>query len=266
MTMTRYGALLIFLPAMGCGLLGSTPPKPFVPPKGMKISDIQPITPSPLSPPIEFQIFAYELPITMLQDYRDLLQSLDQTSIEVQDPTGFTNNSLGAGFGKPKIGTSTVRQLESIGGEQISARSLIVFDHQGDDLASVELPQKAQVSWRDGSGVQRSQVVGAGRLSWILKSRTVREIRGVVEIRIEPGFRKKVDEIGGRMMGRIDIPIHRFPVGAFSARMGPGDFLLFGPIQSPGDETMLSSYLCRSLRNPRDRILIYLVICTRIAN
>jgi hypothetical protein len=266
MTMTRYGVLFIVLPAMGCGLFESKSPEPFAPPKGMKITDIQPVTPSSIVQPIEFQIFAFELPVAKIKDFRDLLQSLDQVSIEVQDPTSFTNNSLGAGFGKPKIGTNTVRQLESIGGEQVSARSLIVFDDRGDDLASVELPQKAEVSWRDGSGVERGQEVGAGRLSWILKSRTAREIRGVAEVRIEPGFRKKVDEIGGRMMGRIDIPIRKFPVGAFSARMGPGDFLLFGPIQSPGNETMLSSLLCRSLRNPKDRILVYLVICTRIAN
>jgi len=266
MTVFRYNILLMLLPVMGCGLPGSKSPNPFVPPKGMKITDIQPITPSPIVQPIEFQIFTYELPVARLQDYRDLLQSLDRTSIEVRDPTGFANNSLGGGFGKPLIGTKTVRQLESIGGEQVSARSLIVFDEQGDDLASVELPKKAEMSWRDGSGVDRRLEVGAGRLSWILKSRTVREIRGVVDVRIEPGFRKKVDEIGGRMMGRTDIPIRSFPVGAFSARMGPGDFLLFGPIQSPGDDNMLSSLLCRSLRNPRDRILIYLVICTRIAN
>lgn len=266
MMMTRYGVLIILLPVMGCGLPESQSPEPFVPPKGMKITDIQPATPLPIVQPIEFQILTYELPIAKLPDYRDLLQSLDRTSIEVQDPTGFTNNSLGVGFGKPTIGVRTVRQLESIGGEQVSVRSLIVFDERGDDLDSAELPPKAELSWRDSTGVERSQEVGTGRLSWILKSRTVREVRGVVEVHIEPGFRKKTDEIGGRMMGRIDIPIRRFPVGAFSARMGPGDFLLFGPIQSPGGDTMLSSVLCRSLRNPKDRILIYLVICTRIAN
>jgi hypothetical protein len=260
-----YG-MVFFLPVMGCGLLDSQSHKPFVPPKGMKITDIQPITPSPLSQPIEFQIFAYELPIAKLQEYRDLLKSLDQTSIEVQDAAGFSNNSLGVAFGKPQIGMTTVRQLETIGGEQVSARSLIVFDEQGDDLASVELPQKAEVSWRDGSDVERRQEVGAGRLSWILKSRPAREIRGVAEIRIEPGFRKKVDEIGGRMMGRTDIPIHRFPVGGFSARMGPGEFVLFGPIQTPGDSGSLSGLLGRSPRNSRERVLIYLVICTRIAN
>jgi hypothetical protein len=265
MKVFRYAILLMF-PVLGCGVFGPKSPKPFVSPKGMKIADIQPITPSPIVQPIEFQIFTYELPIGRLQDFRDLLATLDRTTIEVQDPTGFTNNSLGAGFGKPLIGNKTVRQLESIGAEQVSVRSLIVFDDQGDDLASVELPQKAELSWRDGSGVERNQVVGAGRLSWILKSRTVREIRGIVEVRIEPGFRKKVDEIGGRMMGRTDIPVRRFPVGAFSARMGPGDFFIFGPNQTPGDSTSLSGLLCRSRRNSSDRVLIYLVICTRIAN
>jgi hypothetical protein len=264
--MTRYAAVLIIVPVMGCALIGSKSPKPVISTKGMKITDIQPVTPSPIVQPIEFQIFAYELPIAKLQDYRDLLQSLDQTTIEIQDPSGFTNNSLGAGFGKPRIGTATVRQLESIGGEQVLARSLIVFDDQGDDLASAELPQKAEVSWRDGSGVERQLEVGAGRLSWILKSRTVAEIRGIIEVRVEPGFRKKVDEIGGRLMGRTDIPVRRFPVGAFSARMGPGDFLIFGPNQNPGDSASLSGLLCRSQRNPRDKVLIYLVICTRIAN
>ena len=101
MKMFPYGVLLMLLAAMGCDLLDSKSQEPVVVPKGMKITDIQPITPSTLSQPIEFQIFAYELPIAKLQDYRDLLQSLDRTSIEVQDPTGFTNNSLGAGLGKP---------------------------------------------------------------------------------------------------------------------------------------------------------------------
>ena len=143
---------------------------------------------------------------------------------------------------------------------------MIVFDEQGDDLAYVELPQKAEVFWRDGSGEDRRSEVGAGRLSWILRARQIPEVRGTVEVRIEPGFRKKVDEIGGRMMGRTDIPIHRFPVAAFAAQMGPGDFLLLGPIQTPGDSASLSGLLCRSPRNPRERVLIYLVICTRIAD
>lgn len=264
--MIRYVVLLMLPSAMGCDLFDSKPQEPVVFPKGMKITDIQPITPLAVSQPIEFQIFTYELPITKLQDYRDLLQSLDRTSIEVRDPAGFTNNSLGAGLGKPLIGTKTVRRLESIGGEQISAWSLIVFDEQGDDLASVELPPKAEVFWHDGSGNDRQLEVGAGRLSWIIRSRPIHEIRGIVEVLIEPGFRKKVDQIGGRMMGHTDIPIHRFIAGAFTARMGPGDFILFGPIQTPSDSASLSGLLCRSPRNPRERVLIYLVICTRIAN
>lgn len=266
MNKIRYAICILFLPVIGCDSVDPKSSETIVPPKGMKVFDLQPSVSSEPLRPIEFQIFVYELPILHLPEYRDLVQSLDRTSVELQDPPGFSNNSLIVGFGQPQIGMNTVRQLESIGGEQISARSLIVFDEKGDDLASLELPLNAEISWRDRTGFEHQQVVGAGRLSWILKSRLVGEIRGIADVRIEPGFRKKADEIGGRMLGHTEIPVQGFPVIAFHSRMGPGDFLLFGPNQIPNNENSLSALLCRSARNPQVRVLVYLVICTRISN
>ncbi len=261
-----YCILILFLTGTGCDLFEPKQQPPFIPPKGMKVSDLQaPFLPEPLLP-VEFQVFLYELPVLKLPEFRDLLQTLDQTAVDLQDPSGFTNNSLVAGFGKPQIGVNTVRQLESIGGEQISARSLIVFDDMGDDLISTELPMNSELSWRDRTGFEHHQAVGAGRLSWILKSRPITEVRGVSDVRIEAGFRRKADEIGGRMMGHTNIPVQSFPVVTFSARMSPGDFLLFGPSQNPGSSDSLTAILCRSAPNPKSTVYVFLLICSRVSN
>ncbi len=249
----------------GCQWISPKPVQPLSATSGLKVADLQPANPIVLPAAMNFQIYVYDLPVAELGVFRDVVATMDRESIRSTHPSALAANAVGAGFGRPEMGRPTLEKLVSAGAEQTRSNMLIIFDERGDDLAWVDFPGKGEAVIFESATVSKKHYLGSGRLAWNLKTKPDPAMRGVADVRIEPVFRKKADEISGRIRGE-PVPEKVFHPAAFSARMSPGDFLLFGPTQPPGTEPTLSTLLCRSSRKSQDHVTFFLVICTRVQN
>jgi len=216
--------------ATGCGQERKQPAPPAI--EGIKIGDLEPMTPMQLPRQIHFQVYTFEVPAENIPLPKELFLGLIRKPLHFADYETFEANGFFTGFGQSGMWNEISARLARAGARNAGTSRLIVFDDKGDDIIFNTLATEHNIFYTNSEGKLVGTTLGNGRLGWRIKARPIAQLRGACEVKLEPVFKSLVSNNIARLLGREESNEIVFDIAEFELTMSSGDFVLIGPSQS----------------------------------
>ena len=255
--------------ATGCGQERKQPPPPAI--EGIKIRDLEPITPMQLPQQIHFRIYTFEVPAENIPLPKELFLGLIRKPLHFADYETFEANGFFTGFGQSGMWNEISARLARAGARSAGNSRLIVFDDKGDDVIFNTLAAEQNIFYTNSEGKLVGTSLGNGRLGWRIKAKPIAKLRGACEVKLEPVFKSQQSNYIARLLGREQDNEIVFDIAEFELTMSSGDFVLIGPSQYKPDDISLGSLFFTSrgdysLRKNVPLIRLFLIACTQVSD
>lgn len=282
---------VIFIFAMlaitGCGESVKRPP---LQRHSIKIGDIKPSFSTKKMPEIAYQIMTFEIPAENVSILEEMFGALSQKSLHFKDPHGFGANGFSVGFGHKSDWQPLGKKLRLARARKVEARSLIVFDDQGDDVQAGIIESPGKYFYTHLNGSVSPQSLGPGYIAFRMKARPVADSRGLAFLSVQPLFSRGLDETISRLAGRKISGETVFDAASFNLKTGAGDFVLLSSTEPKEGLAMISELFFRvnrqiTMRKPEltddiaidanisgtirkdvNMIRAYIILCTGVTN
>ena len=225
--------------AAGCGQGRERPAGPAI--EGIKIGDLEPITPMELPKQVNFRIYTFEVPAENMPLPKELFLGLIRKPLHFADYKAFEANGFFTGFGRSQMWNEISTRLARAGAKNAGTSRLIVFDDKGDDIIFNTWGAGPNVFYTTGEGKLVGTSLGNGRLGWRIKAKPIARLRGACEVKLGPVFKSFMSNTIAKMLGRQEGNEIVFDVAGFELTMSTGDFVLIGPSQYKQDDITLGS-------------------------
>ena len=264
--MLRSGAITAYiltalLLLTGCPAKDKTEP----PITDIRLGDLAPINPTVPARSVQtvaFDFYGLRLPAENITVLSDIWLTLYTKPLRLADPDAFAANSFKLVFGEAQMWQKTATLLESAGARAAGNVRLILDYGQADDVAISQTDEKTSISYLTANLTIESLAAQGGQLVLKVKVAPVAGARGVCDFSAIPVFipvgPKASDE---NSAAAEDIS---FDALGFSVQMGPGDFLLMGPLRYPSTANSLGGLFFTTAQERT--ICLYAIFCSGITD
>ena len=282
---------IIFIFAMlaitGCGESVTKPP---LRRQSIKIGDLKASHSTKKPAQITYQMMTFEIPAENVSILEEIFEALREKTLHFKDRHAFGANGFSAGFGQSSDWQPLGKKLRQAKARKVDARSLIVFDDQGDDVQAGTVEEHGKYFYTHLDGSVSPQSLGPGYLVFRIKARPVPDRRGVAYLSVQPLFSRGLDDAMYRLAGRKRAGEAVFDAASFDLKAVAGDFVILSSTEPKQGLAMISELFCRvdrqiKTRNPDltgevaidanisvmihkdvNMIRAYVILCTGVSN